>query len=315
MGKVYHQVRWDAELEEDCRQLIRLAVREDLRRAHDWTTISLVDDRREGAAWIVAREAGVLAGGGVVSLVVEEMELELECDLACEDGAALEPGTCVGRLAGNARDLLTGERILLNFLGRLCGIATLTQQYLKRVAHTEARLYDTRKTTPGWRLLEKYAVRCGGGWNHRRGLYDGILIKDNHLALAAENSLSVSQALERSRKFLADLAPHTAVPSLIVEVEVDHLNQFRTLLEGPAEQLPDIVLLDNMPPEQLRQAVALRDAAALPRGRLDLEASGGVNLETIAEIAESGVDRISVGALTHSARALDLGLDWEAASG
>jgi nicotinate-nucleotide pyrophosphorylase (carboxylating) len=203
--------------------------------------------------------------------------------------------------------LLTGERILLNLIGRLSGIATLTRRYVDAVAGTGARIYDTRKTTPGWRRLEKYAVRLGGGHNHRTGLFDAILIKDNHLALGAAGQgaahLSPAQAVRRARDLAQSMAAAKSAEPLIVEVEVDTLGQLALVLE----ESPDIVLLDNMPPDVLREAVALRNRVA---SGIELEASGGVTLESVTEIAGTGVERISVGALTHSATNLDVGLDW-----
>jgi nicotinate-nucleotide pyrophosphorylase (carboxylating) len=196
---------------------------------------------------------------------------------------------------------------MLNLLGRLSGIATLAREYIRRVEGTGARIYDTRKTTPGWRRLEKYAVRCGGGFNHRTGLFDGILIKDNHLALAADKNLTPAEAVRRAREFVGQMTPENVpgvdASNLIIEVEVDRLEQLDDVFAAG----PDIVLLDNMPPEQLRAAVARRNAVA---PNIELEASGGVTLETVRNIADCGVERISVGALTHSARALDLALDW-----
>lgn len=211
-----------------------------------------------------------------------------------EDGQSLTPGSIVGRFEGLARDLLRCERITLNLMSRLCGVATLTSQYVEAVAGTKAKLYDTRKTTPGWRRLEKYAVRCGGGCNHRTGLYDAVMIKDNHLALADGVGLTPAAAVRTARE---------KQPDVVIEVEVDSLDQLRDVL--PAG--PNIVLLDNMEPARLTEAIALRDSVA---PGVVLEASGGVRLDTIGPIAATGVDRISVGALTHSAIGLDLGLDW-----
>jgi nicotinate-nucleotide pyrophosphorylase (carboxylating) len=197
---------------------------------------------------------------------------------------------------------LTAERLVLNLLGRLCGIATLTQRFVACVAGTRARIYDTRKTTPGWRRLEKYAVRCGGGTNHRTGLFDAVLIKDNHLAQAAHQGISAADAVRRARRFLAACGPSRTAD--IVEVEVDTLEQ----LDAVLPQQPDIILLDNMSCAQLREAVRRRDASGVA---VELEASGGVRLSTVREIAETGIERISVGALTHSATTLDVGLDWD----
>jgi nicotinate-nucleotide pyrophosphorylase (carboxylating) len=203
--------------------------------------------------------------------------------------------------------MLTCERPMLNLLGRLSGIATLAKEYIRRVEGTGARIYDTRKTTPGWRRLEKYAVRSGGGCNHRTGLFDGILIKDNHLALAADKNLTPAEAVRRARDFIGQMTPENFpgldAANLIVEVEVDRLE----LLEDVLAAGPDIVLLDNMSTDQLTAAVARRNSLT---PNIELEASGGVTLETVRSIALTGVERISVGALTHSACALDVALDW-----
>lgn len=294
MNSIFKTIEWDDQLVADCRELVRLALREDLGEAGDVTSDSVVGPDRRGAAAIASREAGVLAGVGVAAVVLEEADADARWVASLEDAAVLTPGAVVGRLEGNARDLLRCERIILNLLGRLCGIATLTSRYAEAVAGSKARVYDTRKTTPGWRLLEKFAVRCGGGQNHRTGLYDAVLIKDNHLALADEAGLTPGGAVSRARE---------QQPGRVIEVEVDTLNQLRDVL--PAG--PDIVLLDNMSNDQLREAIAQRDKAA---PGVVLEASGGVRLSTIGPIAATGVDRISVGALTHSAIGLDLGLDW-----
>ncbi|HEX6961953.1 MAG TPA: carboxylating nicotinate-nucleotide diphosphorylase [Lacipirellula sp.] len=304
----FRQSAWDAETEEDCRQLVRLAVREDLKRQQDWTTLALVPPDRSGAADIVARQAGVVVGVHVLATIIDEMAARLSLELNASDGDAIQPGARIARLKGSVRDLLTSERILLNFLGRLMGIATLSREYVDKIRGTKARIYDTRKTTPGWRRLDKYAVRCGGAQNHRTGLYDAILIKDNHLAQFAVPSQSRAQAaaaaVRQARQFLSELPAAGSNPAnTIVEIEVDDLDQLRAVLpEGP-----DIVLLDNMSLDQLREAVAQRDAMA---PAVELEASGGVNLETVRGIAETGVDRISVGGITHAARSLDVGLDW-----
>ncbi|NUQ64248.1 MAG: carboxylating nicotinate-nucleotide diphosphorylase, partial [Pirellulales bacterium] len=227
---------------------------------------------------------------------------------AAEDGQAVAAGAAVARIEGPARALLTAERLVLNLLGRMSGIATLTREYVNAVSGTKARIYDTRKTTPGWRRLEKYAVRCGGGRNHRTGLFDAVLIKDNHLALGVDPALGIpvrftpAEAVVRARRFLAESAAMSQ-GTPIVEVEVDTLEQLDEVLQAG----PDIVLLDNMSPAMLAEAVLRRDRAG---SAAELEASGGVNLVTVRQIALSGVDRISVGALTHSAVSLDVGLDW-----
>ena len=248
----------------------------------------------------------MICGVRAVALTLEAMEITAAWTPSVRDGDSVERSSVVGTLVGPARDLLTAERLLLNLVGRLSGVATLTRQFVRQVAGTQARVYDTRKTTPGWRRLEKYAVQCGGGCNHRTGLFDAVLIKDNHLAhvsAAGQGSLSPAQAVDRVRHRLPEMLPDDA-HRVIVEVEVDSLAQ----LESVLPKRPDIVLLDNMSLEQLRQAVTLRDASGVAT---QLEASGGVNLATIAAIAQTGVERISVGALTHSAVALDVALDWD----
>lgn len=301
MAKEFRQRDWDRHSEDDCRQLVRLAVREDLDRAHDWTTAILVPREARGAARIVARQAGVVAGLALVPTILDELQVDVAFEATARDGDPLVPGQTVARLAGTARDLLTSERIVLNFLNRLTGIATLTRRYVDAIAGTGVRLYDTRKTAPGWRRLEKYAVRCGGARNHRLGLFDAVLIKDNHLAFAG--ALPPAEAVRRAKQHLAEHGT-AEIRDAIVEIEVDTLEQLRDVL--PAG--PDIVLLDNMTNSQLREAVTLRNAVA---PKVELEASGGIQFATLRSVAETGIDRISVGALTHSAVAFDFGLDWE----
>jgi nicotinate-nucleotide pyrophosphorylase (carboxylating) len=308
MPKDFHQSDWSAAIEDDLRQLIRLAVREDLGRQYDWTTVSLVDSDTTGKAAIVAREGGVIAGLRAQPVLIDEMHATIEFVPHFNDGDDVAAGATVAELAGSARDMLTCERPILNLLGRLSGIATLTRQYVRQVEGTRARIYDTRKTTPGWRRLEKYAVRCGGGFNHRAGLYDAVLIKDNHLALAAEQNNSPADAVRAARDFLRQMDPESLDVDMIVSVEVDRQEQLDAVLAAG----PDIVLLDNMTTDQLREAVELRNQVA---PQIELEASGGVSLETVREIALTGVERISVGALTHAARWLDLGLDWQSHGG
>jgi nicotinate-nucleotide pyrophosphorylase (carboxylating) len=307
MPRDFHQFEWDDATAEDCRHIVRLAVREDLERQQDWTTLALVPPDRVGAAEIVAREAGIVAGLPALAVAIQELDARLTLEPATTDGATIAAGAPAARLRGNMRDLLTSERILLNLLGRLMGIATLTQQYASCLAGTTCRVFDTRKTTPGWRRLEKYAVRCGGGYNHRTGLYDAVLIKDNHLAQLVRDGVSLrdapAAAVRQARQFLKDFTAEPALAGLIVEVEVESLEQLAAVLP----EQPDIVLLDNMTTEQLRGAVALRGEMA---PAVELEASGGLQLETLRQIAEAGVDRISVGRITHSAPALDIGLDF-----
>jgi nicotinate-nucleotide pyrophosphorylase (carboxylating) len=247
-----------------------------------------------GKAAFVARSGGVIAGLPAVELVAAAVSAELSVEATVTDGTRVGLKSVIATIAGTLRAILVAERTALNFLQRLSGIATLTRRYVDAVAGTRAQILDTRKTTPGWRLLEKYAVRTGGGHNHRVGLYDGILIKDNHLAGLGGD---VRQAVRLARS-------RPANAGLPVEVEVDSLDQ---LAHAFAEK-PELVLLDNMGPDQLRQAVAMRNQSS---PATQLEASGGVTLETVRAIAETGVDRISVGALTHSAPALDIALDYQ----
>jgi nicotinate-nucleotide pyrophosphorylase (carboxylating) len=301
VSRDFTQLAWNETLADDCRQLVRLAVREDLDRWYDWTTLALVPREARGAATVVTRQPGTIAGLPAAALALEEMEVDVQFTPTVRDGQDVAAGERVAHVSGSVRDLLTSERLLLNLLGRLCGVATLTRRYVEAIRGTRAHLYDTRKTTPGWRRLEKYAVRCGGGRNHRTGLFDAILIKDNHLALAGH---SAAAAVRLAREFVQqESSPFPQVAGLIVEVEVDTLAQLDEVLPLG----PELVLLDNMSVDQLRQAVARRDAV---NPAVELEASGGVNLQTVRAIAETGVDRISVGALTHSAVGLDLGLDW-----
>jgi nicotinate-nucleotide pyrophosphorylase (carboxylating) len=269
-----------------------------------------------GRAAVVARRDGVIAGLPAAALVADEMDKALQFEALVGDGAGVTAGQSIAIVSGPVRSLLAAERLMLNLLGHLSGIATLTRKYVDAIAGTAARIYDTRKTLPGWRRLEKYAVRQGGGHNHRGGLFDAILIKDNHLAFLAEldqsdgeataqNSASAAAiAVRRARVLVAEMNSANPHPGLIVEVEVDSLAQ----LEAVLPERPDIVLLDNMSIEQLREAVALRNSQAPD---VELEASGGVNLSTVRHIAETGVERISVGTITHSAAVLDLGLDWQ----
>jgi nicotinate-nucleotide pyrophosphorylase (carboxylating) len=267
--------------------VVRRALAEDLGRAGDVTAQACIPEGARMRAVFAARKPGVLAGIDCVRLAVLAMDPDASVDLKLRDGEAFEAGAVLAEVEADARAFLAAERTALNLLGRLCGIATLTQAYVAAVAGTKARIADTRKTTPGLRALEKHAVLCGGGVNHRFGLDDAILIKDNHVAVCG----GVGEAVRRARASVGHL--------MKVEVEVDGLDQLDEALAAG----PDVVMLDNFTLPMLREAVA-RTA-----GRITLEASGGVNLETVRGIAETGVDVISVGALTHSAPALDVGLD------
>ncbi len=273
-------------------QAVKAALREDVGRG-DATTRALVPANRPARARMVAREPLVVAGLEFAAATFKALSAALRVHREAKDGDRLRTGQTLLRLAGPARALLTGERTALNFVQRLAGIATLTASYVRAVAGTGAQILDTRKTTPGWRRFAKYAVACGGGRNHRVGLYDLVLIKDNHLvALSGEAPNPIAVGVQRARR---------ACPRLQVEVEADTLEQVRQAAEAGA----DFVLLDNMSPATLRKAVAI------VRGRALTEASGGVTLKTVRAIANTGVDFISVGALTHSAPAVDIALDFE----
>ena len=283
------------------RELIRLGLEEDIGAGGDVTTQSLIPKSQTGSVQIVSRAPGVLAGLPVAIMVFTHVDPSIVLTSRAADGDLLAAGQVVAEISGKVGSLLTGERTCLNFLTHLSGIATMTRRYVDAVAGTRAGIYDTRKTLPGWRLLEKYAVAAGGGKNHRMGLHDLILIKDNHLAgwQAAAPDHSIAAGVQAARAWTAARA---GVP-LLIEVEVDTLAQLEDALRGE----PDLVLLDNMTLADMRQAVALRDARAPD---VELEASGGVSLATVAAIAATGVERISVGALTHSSPALDLAFDW-----
>lgn len=276
---------------EPTRDLVRAALAEDIGPG-DATSLALLPPDAQAHAAIIAREPLTIAGLAVAKMCFEETDHSISMDQTASDGDPISMGKSPLRLTGLARPILAAERTALNFLQRLSGIATLTAKYAAAIKGTGAQLLDTRKTTPSWRALEKHAVACGGGANHRMGLYDRVLIKDNHLAALREEPNSIATAIKLARgKF----------PDLTVEVEADTLEQAAQAAEAGA----DIILLDNLPPEQLRAAVALIN------GRCQLEASGGITLENIRAIAETGVDFISVGALTHSAHAVDLALDLE----
>ena len=266
--------------------LVDAALREDLGRAGDVTAALLDADARLSAV-IAARRPGRVAGLACARLAVHALDPHARFEVVLPDGGDVATGGVVARVEGNARALLSAERTALNFMGRLCGVATLTRAYVEAVAGTGVRIVDTRKTTPGLRVLEKYAVRCGGGANHRFGLDDAILIKDNHVAACG----GVAEALRRARAVVGWLTP--------IEVEIDRLDQLDDALAAD----PAVILLDNFALPNFVEAV--RRTA----GRVRLEASGGVTLETVRAIAQTGVDAVSVGALTHSAPVLDLGFD------
>jgi nicotinate-nucleotide pyrophosphorylase (carboxylating) len=268
---------------------VHSALLEDLGRAGDITTLSTIGKNVQAQGVIATRQNGVIVGLAFAREAFSQLDPDFIFTPHVEDGAHVIAGETIATLNGSARTLLSGERVALNFMGHLSGIATSTHAFVKAVAHTKARIVDTRKTIPGMRAFAKYAVCCGGGMNHRYGLDDAILIKDNHIAVAG----GVIHALQAAKRAAGHL--------IKIEIEVDTLAQLDDVLHEGA----DVVLLDNMPPAMLREAVAKIN------GRIRSEASGGVSLESVAAIAETGVDMISIGALTHTVRALDLGLDIE----
>jgi nicotinate-nucleotide pyrophosphorylase (carboxylating) len=282
-------------------RLVEMARQEDLGSGDVTGTIVPMETR--ATAQFVARQPLVVCGAALLEAIAMSYDGEIHTALRVEEGQQVDHGTVLADWQGPCRSILAAERVALNFVQRLSGVATATRAYVDAVAGTGAEIYDTRKTTPGWRELEKYAVRAGGGKNHRKGLYDAVLIKDNHLAVLAkaegrEPIAAAGRELERIRPLLSDGA--------FIELEVDTLDQFRRALELPV----DIILLDNMGVADLRRAVTMRNEARLG-GRLLLEASGGVHLEDVRQVAATGVERISVGAITHSAEAMDIALDIE----
>jgi len=280
------------------RPLIRMAMEEDL-GSGDVTTNLLFQDGTRAKAMVVSREEIVVAGLPVVEEIFRQYDERLKMTAYFRDGQQAHVGNKLATIEGPLRSMLSVERVMLNFLQRLSGIATTTSRYVRAVKGTKAKIYDTRKTLPGWRLLEKYAVRCGGGYNHRMGLYDGVLVKDNHVAELGRDFTDRLQKLVNDAKKVKGLQ--------FVAVEVDHVDdQLNHVLKVRGI---DIVLLDNMGQWQLKHAVEMRDAMCPKNRRPLLEASGNINLNNVAEIAQCGVDRIAVGAITHSAAAVDIGLD------
>ena len=276
--------------------LIARAQAEDMGKLGDITSQLFIPEDLDGQASIVARQPGQLAGSAMLWLIALAYDDAIETRLTAHDGQAITAGQSIAQFTGPLRSILAMERVALNFVSHLSGVATLTDRYVSQVAGTSARICDTRKTIPGLRALQKYAVACGQGTTHRMGLFDALLIKDNHLAHlgAADLGKALKAAVKKARKQYPKLK--------FIMVEVDRLDQLKPALASGV----DLILLDNMDCDTLAQAVALRDKASR---KVALEASGQVSLETVAKIAQTGVDRISVGALTHSAPALDLGLD------
>ncbi|MDX5593088.1 carboxylating nicotinate-nucleotide diphosphorylase [Pseudovibrio sp. SPO723] len=268
-------------------EAVKAALLEDFGRAGDITSQATIPEDAWAKASLVSRQHGVLAGIDLMISAFCQSDPEFLLEIHEDDGNHIEPGSVVATIEGPARALLSAERVALNFLGHLSGIATATNLFARKIEHTKCKVVCTRKTTPGLRAFEKYAVRCGGGANHRFGLDDAILIKDNHIAVAGD----VVTAISRARDFAGHLVR--------IEVEVDTLDQMRDALTAK----PDVIMLDNMGPELLAEAVEINQGQAI------LEASGGINLDSVQAIAESGVDLVSTGWITHSAPVLDLGLD------
>lgn len=288
-------------------RLLEMARDEDLGSGD--VTSAILPGEVLATARFVARQPMVICGLALLEAIAVCYDGQIRTELKVEEGSSVKPKDVLAVWHGPARGIMSAERVALNFLQRLSGVATTTAEYVAAVAGTGAGIYDTRKTTPGWRALEKYAVRIGGGKNHRKGLFDAVLVKDNHLAVLAKaeglteeidrNPITeAARELERIRPYLGERA--------FIEFEVDTLDQYMVALTLPV----DIILLDNMTMEQLRLAVGMRDSAGL-KGRIDLEASGGITLANVADVARTGVERIAIGALTHSSGAADIALDIE----
>jgi nicotinate-nucleotide pyrophosphorylase (carboxylating) len=281
-------------------EIIDRALAEDLSKG-DITTEALIPGDQQGTGFIVAKEEGILAGTEAAKQVFHRVAPELKVEILLEDGAGVKPGSKVARVSGSIASILKAERVALNFLQRLSGIASETNRYVARVEGLPVRIMDTRKTTPGLRSLEKYAVRVGGGKNHRMNLGDGVLIKDNHLVALRSQGLNIKEIIAKARQN-APQQPSTQRSECQIEVEVGTVSEALEAVEAGA----DIVMLDNMNPEEMRKAVKSIHGRAL------IEASGGIILDNVRAVAETGVDFISIGALTHSARALDISLELEA---
>jgi nicotinate-nucleotide pyrophosphorylase (carboxylating) len=267
---------------------VRAALIEDQGRAGDITALATIPATATSTAHFNVREHGTIAGMDLAHEAFRQMDASVMFEALAKDGDTVQPKQIIAKVSGNSRAILSAERIALNYLGQLSGIASLTSKYVAETSHTKAKIADTRKTTPGLRAFEKYAVRCGGGMNHRFGLDDAVLIKDNHIVAAG----GVLQALQAAKKFVGHLVK--------IEIEVDRIDQLKLVIVEGA----DVVMLDNMSLDDLIASVKLVN------GYMKIEASGGVNLTTVKAIAETGVDIISVGALTHSAKVLDIGLDF-----
>ena len=343
MKRDFNQNDWSPIHEEDLKRLIAIAISEDFGELGDLTSQALIPRGMRGRASFYARQEGVIAGLIAVPTCISLIDPDLKWFSCCQEGQFVEKRTKLAEFVGPVLSMMTAERLILNLLGHLCGVATMTRQFVDKVEETGARIYDTRKTTLGWRRLEKYAVRCGGGMNHRTGLFDAVLIKDNHLAFGAlpghvldsDHSENIAEAagtdsssciehrsdlfspgesVRRAKSYLRQLIdekkaqgfdevfPNNQLP--LIEIEVDTLDHFEDVLAAE----PDIILLDNMSTKLMRKAVQLRKRH---KSATELEASGGITLDNVRAVAETGVDRVSVGSLTHSSFSLDIGMDWE----
>lgn len=297
--------------------LIDLALKEDIGKG-DITTNLLIPAGHRSVASIIAKEPGVICGLSLLGAIYKKVNRSVRVTLKVKDGARVRPGKVVATIKGQTRAILSAERTTLNFLQRLSGIATLTSQFVSKVKGTDVKILDTRKTAPGWRLLDKYAVKTGGGFNHRLGLYDAFLVKNNHL-----KTLSIAEALWKIQNFCKQINPQNPLTKFVpIEIEIRNLNEFilaLTLL-STVKSAHRVIMLDNMAPEQIREAVVIRNKAGkLIRWETErailLEASGGVNLGNVRRYAATGVDYISIGALTHSFKALDISMRLDIGSG
>lgn len=292
MSQQTNSPSWKAAEQQAAERLIEIALEEDFGQRGDVTSLMFIDPARTGRVRIAARKPGRIAGIPIIPRVLQKVDPTIKCTLDVTDGDELHSGQSIAVLEGAVQKILMAERTILNFMTHLSGVATLTSSYVSKVYGTNAQILDTRKTLPGYRFLEKYAVRCGGGCNHRMGLYDAVMLKDNHLASMTHKA--PAELISSVREKYADIS---------IIIEIDRLDQMPAVLSWK----PDVILLDNMSNEEMTEAVQIRNQQNA--GTL-LEASGGINLQTVAAIAKTGVDRISVGELTHSAPALDLGFDW-----
>lgn len=278
--------------------LIRLALKEDIGKG-DLTTDTLINPKQKIQAVIIARKRGIIAGLFLITRIFQGLDKKIKVRLNVKEGHRVKPGTKIAFVSGSTRAILKAERVVLNFLQRLSGIATLTRQFVDKVKRSPVKILDTRKTVPGWRRLDKYAVCLGGGFNHRMGLYDAILIKDNHLRALQDKDASRQEVITKALRRVNRLWKGRK----LVEIEVGNLTEFKAALQ----YWPHIIMLDNMSPSQIKEAVKLRDRAKPPRPLLEI--SGGINLKNITRFAPTGVDFISIGALTHSVPTLDISME------